>query len=68
MRTTDGTLEVPLCKACRTDLAAGRAPDTLGVVRGGEPQHYFDTAAEPWVSTGYGSLHPDLVARLHRSR
>jgi hypothetical protein len=62
----DRRLDVPLCKACRQDLAAGRTPDILDVVRDGEPVHYFDAAAEPWSSSGYGALQPDLVERLHR--
>ena len=60
------SVSVPVCKACRQDLAAGRTPDILDVTRDGEPVHYFDTDAEPWSSTGYGALHPDLVERLHR--
>ena len=64
----DRTEEVPLCKACRQDLAAGRAPDILDVVRDGKAVHYFDADAEPWSSTGYGALRPDLVERLHRLR
>ena len=59
-------LDVPLCKACRQDLVAGRAPDILDVVRDGKPVHYFDAAAEPWSSSGYGALRADLVERLHR--
>jgi hypothetical protein len=69
--TTEGTVEsggrhvdVPLCRACRADLRAGRAPDVLDVMRRGRPVHYFDTDAEPWASTGYGALRPDVVARL----
>jgi hypothetical protein len=59
-------LDVPLCKACRQDLAAGRAPDILDVMRDGEPVHYFDADAEPWSSSGYGALQTDLVERIHR--
>jgi hypothetical protein len=62
----DRRLDVPLCKACRQDLAAGRAPDILDVVRDGKPVHYFDADAEPWSSSGYGALQSDLVERLHR--
>ncbi|GAW50798.1 MULTISPECIES: hypothetical protein [unclassified Nocardioides] len=69
--TTVGTVEsggrqveVPLCRACRADLRAGRAPDVLDVMRRGRPVHYFDTDAEPWASTGYGALRSDLVPRL----
>ncbi len=61
-------LDVPLCTSCRRDLGAGRTPDILGVTREGKPVHYFDADAEPWSSTGYGALEPDLVERLHRLR
>ncbi|KRF14352.1 hypothetical protein [Nocardioides sp. Soil796] len=58
------TLEVPLCPDCLTALRRKKAPDILDVVRRGKPVHYFETDAEPWASTGYGSLEPDLVTRL----
>lgn len=63
-------LDVPVCATCRKDLAAGRRPDILDVVREGVPVHYFATDAEPWASTGYGALEPDLLTALrgHRSR
>ncbi|MCD4535190.1 hypothetical protein LRP67_13940 [Nocardioides sp. cx-169] len=73
--TTEGAIElggdrveVPLCKACRDDLRKKRRPDILDVVRDGKPVHYFETDDEPWASTGYGALSPDLVERLHRRR
>lgn len=62
------TVAVPLCKACRADLKAKRRPDTLDVLRKGQPVHYFDTTDEPWASTGYGALDPDLLPRLHGAR
>lgn len=58
-------VEVPVCSACRAALKAGRTPDVLDVERRGRPVHYFETDAEPWASTGYGALHPDLIGRLH---
>ncbi|WP_164477990.1 hypothetical protein [Nocardioides pantholopis] len=61
-------LQVPLCKACRAALRAGREPETLDVERRGEPVHYFDSGVEPWASTGYGALQPDLVTALHGRR
>ena len=61
-------VKVPLCAACRSDLRSGRTPDTLDVIRGGRAVHYFDSDAEPWASTGYGSLRSDLVPRLHGKR
>ena len=45
---------------------AGRRPDVLDVVVRGTPHHYFETDREPWASTGFGALEPDLVTRLHR--
>lgn len=71
--TRDRTLEhdgrrvdAPVCAACRRDLKAGRRPDILDVVVDGRPEHYFETDREPWASTGFGALEPDLVRRLHR--
>ncbi|WP_110180803.1 hypothetical protein [Nocardioides solisilvae] len=58
------TLRAPVCLACRRDLGAGRRPDVLDVVVRGTPRHYFQTDREPWASTGYGALDPDLVGRL----
>ncbi|NPC95698.1 hypothetical protein [Nocardioides sp. zg-DK7169] len=57
-------LDVLVCAQCGKDLAAGRRPDILDVVRDGEPVHYFATDAEPWASTGYGALEPDLLTAL----
>ncbi len=34
----------------------------------GEPRHYFELDVEPWSSTGYGALDPDLPGRLFESR
>ncbi|WP_185994446.1 hypothetical protein [Nocardioides campestrisoli] len=59
-------LKAPVCTTCRKDLEAGRRPDILDVVVRGVPQHYFETGREPWASTGFGALDPDLVTRLHR--
>ncbi|MQW75895.1 hypothetical protein GHK92_08420 [Nocardioides sp. dk4132] len=61
-------LDVPVCAACGKDLAAGRRPDILDVVRDDVPVHYFATDAEPWASTGYGALEPDLLSALHARR
>lgn len=68
LATARGKVVVPLCSQCRRDLKAKRRPDILDVVRGGTPVHYFDSAVEPWASTGYGALEPDLVTQLHRTR
>ena len=61
-------LEVPLCERCRGDLKRDRTPDILDVSQRGKPTHWFDTGVEPWVSTGYGALDPDLVTALQRTR
>lgn len=54
-------LDVPVCTECRNALRKKRTPDILDVVRRGKPQHYFETDVEPWASTGYGALEPDLL-------
>lgn len=59
---------VPVCRQCHAALGKGRAPDILDVVHRGAPRHWFETDAEPWVSTGYGALEPDLVTALQRRR
>lgn len=59
-------VDVPVCQACRAALKAGKTPDVLDVERRGRPVHYFEADAEPWASTGYGTLQPDLIDRLHR--
>lgn len=61
-------VRAPICSACRRDLQADRRPDILDVVVHGRPEHYFETDREPWASTGFGALEPDLVARLQRGR
>lgn len=59
---------VPVCGRCRSALGSGKVPDVLDVVDRGRPRHYFDTDAEPWASTGYGSLTLDLVAAVQGMR
>lgn len=61
-------VDAPVCPACRRDLGAGRRPDILDVLHDGRPEHYFETDREPWASTGFGALEPDLVTRLHGMR
>lgn len=68
VRYGDRDVKVPLCRQCRTDLHKDRTPDILDVEHRGRPVHYFETDAEPWASTGFGSLDPDLVRRLHGHR
>ncbi|CAM3495072.1 hypothetical protein NODU109028_19500 [Nocardioides dubius] len=57
---------VPLCERCRRDLERGNVPEILDVLDDDKPQHYFDTHLEPWASTGFGSLEPDLLAAMRR--
>ena len=54
-------IKVPLCAECRAALTKARIPDILDVERGGRPLHYFETTDEPWASSGYGALEPDLL-------
>ncbi len=64
----DFRVDAPVCDRCRADLKAGRRPDILDVVENGKPEHYFETRHEPWASTGYGALEPDLLRRLRTRR
>lgn len=59
-------VDAPVCRRCRHDLEAGRRPDILDVVHRGAPAHYFETDREPWASSGFGALDPDLLTRLRR--
>lgn len=67
-RTDSSARRVPVCRACLDDLRSGELPDTLDVAVDGKPTHYFDAAAEPWASTGYGALERDLVTAVQRTR
>lgn len=60
----DLRVDAPVCSACRRDLKAGRRPDILDVTVDGAAEHYFETDAEPWASTGFGALDDDLLTRL----
>ncbi|NED96682.1 hypothetical protein G1H11_15335 [Phytoactinopolyspora alkaliphila] len=62
--TPAGTREVPCCAACRRDVRKSREPDILDLPHGSTVVHYMDSGVEPWASTGYGSLAPDLLDRL----
>lgn len=64
----DFRVDAPVCDRCRADLNAGRRPDILDVIENGRPEHYFETRHEPWASTGYGALEPDLLRRLRTRR
>ncbi len=64
----DQVRSILLCDVCRESLQHGRAPEIFDVEHGGRPRHYFDTGVEPWVSTGFGSVVPDLVRALQGGR
>lgn len=57
-----GTGRVPACESCAGDLAQRREPEFLDLPYGDSVVHYVDAHAEPWSSTGYGSLEFDLVS------
>ncbi|MFW6774641.1 hypothetical protein ACOACO_10180 [Nocardioides sp. CPCC 205120] len=61
-------LHAPLCNRCRRDLKRGARPEILDVMVDGRPRHYFESGIEPWASTGFGALQPDLVGAVHRMR
>lgn len=62
-RTDAGTVSVPACAACAKDVTQHRRePDFLNLPYHDTVVHYVDAEAEPWSSTGYGSLEPDLVS------
>lgn len=64
-----GATSVPACTSCARAIEAGREPDdVLDFVVDGRATHYFDLDLEPWSSTGYGALDPDLTGRLFRGR
>lgn len=60
-----GGVDVPACKACGDAVDAGRTPDALDFLQDGVPHHYFTLDLEPWSSTGYGALDPDLLGRVY---
>lgn len=60
--------DVPACVDCVASLRADKVPDMLDVERRGRVVHYFETDVEPWASTGYGALDPDLLQALGRAR
>ncbi|WP_026876799.1 hypothetical protein [Jiangella gansuensis] len=62
--TSAGTRKVPCCADCRRDLRKRREPEILDLPTETTVVHYMDSAAEPWASTGFGALAPDLLDRL----
>lgn len=65
-QTAAGARDVPTCADCRRLVRKNKEPDFLDLPVGDTVVHYVDadTEAEPWASTGYGSLDPDLLARV----
>ncbi|WP_298326921.1 hypothetical protein [Haloactinopolyspora sp.] len=64
--TPAGARDVPCCAACRRDIRKHREPDILDLPTETTVVHYMDADAEPWASTGYGSLTPDLLTQLQQ--
>lgn len=65
-KTSAGSREVPCCTTCRRHIDRRREPRILDLPTADTVVHYMDSDAEPWASTGYGALDPDLLHRLHR--
>jgi hypothetical protein len=65
-QTKAGSRDVPSCGECRSAVRRKKEPDFLDLPVGDTVVHYVDADAdaEPWASTGYGSLDPDLLARV----
>jgi hypothetical protein len=64
--TPAGTRDVPSCGSCRALVRKKKEPDFLDLPVGDTVVHYVDadSSAEPWASTGYGSLDPNLLERV----
>lgn len=62
--TSAGARDVPACVECRRIVRKKKEPDFLDLPVGDTVVHYVDADAEPWTSTGYGSLDPDLLAHV----
>ncbi|WP_157987732.1 hypothetical protein [Jiangella endophytica] len=67
-KTAAGKRDVPCCGACRRDLGKRREPEILDLPTGDTVVHYMDAGVEPWASTGFGALAPDLLDRLQDRR
>lgn len=67
-RTQAGSRDVPCCEACRRDIGKRREPEILDLPTGDTVVHYMDAGVEPWASTGFGALAPDLLDRLRDRR
>lgn len=62
--TSAGARDVPACADCRRVARKRKEPDFLDLPVRDTVVHYVDADAEPWASTGYGSLDPDLLTRV----
>lgn len=62
--TAAGSRDVPCCSDCRKTVRKKREPNFLDLPVGDSVVHYVDAAVEPWASTGYGSLDPDLLGKV----
>ncbi|WP_146605170.1 hypothetical protein [Jiangella anatolica] len=67
-KTAAGRRDVPCCAACARDLGKRREPEILDLPTGDTVVHYMDAGVEPWASTGFGALAPDLLDRLQDPR
>jgi len=65
-QTAAGARDVPACADCRRLVRRNKEPDFLDLPVGDTVVHYVDADqdAEPWASTGYGSIDPDLLDRV----
>ncbi|TDE10631.1 hypothetical protein [Jiangella asiatica] len=64
--TSAGSRDVPCCADCRRDVRKRREPEILDLPTETTVMHYMDSGAEPWASTGFGALAPDLLDRLRQ--
>lgn len=62
--TAAGSRDVPCCSQCRKTVLKRREPDFLDLPVGDTVVRYVDAAVEPWASTGYGSLDPELLDKI----
>lgn len=60
-RLGQGTVEVPCCRQCHTDVRAGRSPSMLHLDGRRGPEPYW-TRDDIWARTGFGAV-TDTLAR-----
>lgn len=70
-RLGQGTVEVPCCRQCRTDVRAGRTPSMLHLPGRRGPEPYWERE-DVWARTGFGavtdSLARDVLRHLEDAR